>query len=308
VFDPEKGHSNNVAYSKRLEQQLVQVVRSALSGMKPAQLAVGSGASPVGANRRQVVQDEQTGNPKVILGRNPSAAVDHEVQVQKLTYIEGNELAAILFAYDTHSTSLGPRNYVISGDVHGLAEQFLENYLGAGVVAAGFAGTSGNIDPWYRILPDFKTTNGWIPETILLGTLLGEEVAHVLEESAKPASIGSIQSSFKTVQLPAKPKSSDGTNGGASKVPFNITVGCIGEIAFVGLGGEVFNEIGQMIKANSPFKFTFIVTHCNGAAGYLPTEPSYAAGGYEVQSSPFAAGAAEKVAETALEMLSGLKH
>jgi hypothetical protein len=306
IFDPEKGHSNNVAYSKVLQGKLVEVVRTALNDLTPVEFGFGLGASPIGANRRQVTQDD-AGKAKIILGRNPAAAIDREVQVLKLWTPE-KALKTVLFAYDTHSTSLGPRNYIISGDVHGLAEQFLEKYFGEPVVAAGFAGTSGDIDPWYRVLPEFKTTNGWIPETVLLGTLLGEEVAHVLEGIDKPTSNAPIRTLLKTIDLPGKPKQETAADADTPAVPFNVTVGCVGDLGFVGLGGEVFNEIGQYIKANSPFRLTFVMTHCNGAAGYLPTRASYSAGGYEVQSSPFGPGAAERVGEQAVAMLRELRR
>jgi hypothetical protein len=304
TFDPQKGHSNNVAYSEQLQLKLVEVVREAVSRLAASQISYGSGASPVGANRRQVTQD-QAGKAKIILGRNPSRAIDREVQVLKISRAESHELAGTLFSFESHSTSLGPRNYIVSGDLHGLAEQFLENYLGAKVVAAGFAGTSGNIDPWYRVLPGFKTTNGWVPETVLMATLLGEEVAHVLEENQTVAPDGPIKTILKTLELSAQPKT-NGTgilDSNLPKVPFNISVGRVGEIAFVGFGGEVFNEIGQQVKAHSPFRYTFVMTHCNGAAGYLPTETSYPEGGYEVQSSPFAAGSAELVEQATEELL-----
>ena len=129
---------------------------------------------------------------------------DREVQVLKLARPGQNQLAGALFAYATHSTSLGPHNYSISGDIHGLAEQFIEKYLGAEVVAPGFAGASGDVDPWFRIKPDFKTTNGWVPEPVLLGTFLGEEVAQVLEGIRGYVTNGAIKSRFETVELPAK--------------------------------------------------------------------------------------------------------
>jgi hypothetical protein len=72
---------------------------------------------------------------------------------------------------------------LISGDVHGLAEQFIERYFDGKLLAPGFAGASGDIDPWYRVLPGFETKNGWIPEPVLLGTLLGEEVVHVFRNT-----------------------------------------------------------------------------------------------------------------------------
>ena len=65
-------------------------------------------------------------------------------------------------------------------------------------------------------------------------------------------------------------------------------------------------EIGMAIKEASPFEHTFVITHCNGAAGYLPTRDAYIEGGYEVRSSPFAPSAAEKVVKKAVEMLHNL--
>jgi Neutral/alkaline non-lysosomal ceramidase, N-terminal len=306
TFDTVRGHSNNVAYSQTLERKLITVVRTALAGLKPAQVGFGFGASPVGANRREVTRDEN-GQPKIVLGRNTEAPIDRQVQVLKVSRPEGDELAAVLFDFASHSTSLGPRNYIISGDVHGLAEQFVERYLGHGVLAPGFAGASGDIDPWYRVLPGFKTDHGWTPETVLLGTLLGEEVAHVLEGIHKTAVDSPVRTLFKTVQLPGKPSTQAGASDETPTVPLNITVGRIGEIAFVGLGAEVFNEIGRTIKAASPFPCTIVITHCNGTAGYLPTRPSYAAGGYEVQSSRFAPGAAEMIPPHVAAMLEELR-
>jgi neutral ceramidase len=302
TLDSDKGHSNNVSYTRTLQSQLVQVAREALARAVPIVVQAGSGSSPVGANRRQVARDE-FGNPRIVLGRNPAILTDREVQVLKISHAEGGEFAAVLWAYNTHSTSLGPRNYLVSGDVHGLAMQFLERYLGSGTVAPGFAGASGNIDPWYRVLPDFRTTNGWIPEPVLQGTLLGEEVARVLEGIPKLDLAGAVNTAWKTLELPGKLAGESLVTNNCPPTPLNLAVARIGQVAFVGLGGEVFNEIGQAIKAASPFPYTIVITHCNGAAGYLPTRPAYLEGGYEVRSSRFGPDAAEQVIKEAVRML-----
>jgi hypothetical protein len=302
TLNPEKGHSNNVQYTKWLQGKLVEVARSALDRLAPVQLGVGSGSSPVGANRREVVRDN-AGQTKIVLGRNPSLLTDREVQVLRISRTGRDDPASVLFAYSTHSTSLGPGNYLISGDVHGLAEQFLEKYLGAGAVAPGFAGASGNIDPWYRVLPGFNTTNGWIPEPVLLGTMLGEEVAQVLGKIQKSSTNDPIKTAIKTLQLPGKKNADKLTDASEATASFVMTAACVGDIAFVGLGGEVFNEIGKAIKDASPFAHTFVFTHCNGAAGYVPTSSSYSEGGYEVQSSPFGPGADDQLVNEAKRML-----
>lgn len=55
----------------------------------------------------------------------------------------------------------------------------------------------------------------------------------------------------------------------------------LGELAMVGLGGEVFTEIGLRIKRNKIFKHTIIAELVNGCAGYLPTKKAFKEGGYE---------------------------
>ncbi len=66
---------------------------------------------------------------------------------------------------------------------------------------------------------------------------------------------------------------------------------------------EVLTEIGMAIKAGSPCKHTFVITHCNGSAGYLPPEHLYVEGGYEITSSAFAPQAAEMAVKQAVKML-----
>ena len=225
------------------------------------------------------------------------------MQVLRVSRVDNSDLAAVVFAYATHSTAMGPHNYLVSGDVHGLAAQFLEKYLEGGVVAPAFAGASGNIDPWVRVLPKFHTERGWVPEAVLMGTMLGEEVVQVLGGMKRLGPDGPIKTAFKTLVLPGKQRAKIDAATGGETPEFNLTVGRLGDVAVVGLGGEAFNEIGMAIKRASPFPHTLIITHCNGAAGYLPTKEAYPQGGYEVESSSFGPEAAEEVVKEAVRLL-----
>jgi len=222
--------------------------------------------------------------------------------VLKLAKPDGTAVAS-LFDYATHATCLGGRNLTISGDVLGLAEQFVEKILGNEIIAPAFAGASGNIDPWFRVLDGFNNEPGWIPEPVLLGTMLGEQVIHVYRDIDNLSTGGDIRTSFVNIELPGKERGKTEVKKDCPPTPYNITVGRIGDIGFVGLGGEVLTEIGMSIKAASPFKHTFVITHCNGAAGYLPPEHLYVEGGYEISSSPFSPKAAEIVVKQAVKML-----
>ncbi len=306
TFATENEPPSNVAYTKELQKKLADVARTAFERLAAVRLGVGTGYSPVGANRRETIRDN-AGRTKIVLGRNPTARTDREVQVLKLVDADRGALRGVVFAYATHSTSLGPRNYLVSGDIHGLAAQFLERYLGEGVVTTAFAGASGNIDPWYRVLPGFNTTNGWIPEPVLLGTLLGEEVAHVLPTIQTFSTDSPIRTAMKTIDVPGKPGDDAPSTAAGQPAHFILTVASLGDLALVGLGGEVFDQIGEAIKAASPFPHTFILTHCNAAGGYLPTRDSYPEEGYEVRSSPFGPGADERVIEETTRMLRELR-
>ena len=292
---------HNTRYTKELNQKLLTVIDEAFSNLQPVHTAVGVGYSPVGSNRREMRADGS-----IILGRNPYGPTDKEVLVMKVADEEGTPVAA-LFDYATHATSLGPANMLISGDVLGISAQFVEKILGEDVVTPVFAGASGNIDPWYRILPSFNTEPGWIPEPVLLGTLLGEEVVHVFRNTKEVKPGGKISTMFTTLECPAK-KSDKPDAPQNTTVPVNITVSRIGDdVAFVGFNVEMLTEIGMAIKEGSPYKHTFIITHCNGSSGYLVPAELYKEGGYEVTASRFEIGSSDLVVKKTLRMLYDLK-
>jgi hypothetical protein len=88
----------------------------------------------------------------------------------------------------------------------------------------------------------------------------------------------------------------------------------LSDVAIVGVAGELFVEIQLAIKRASPFAATLVAAYSNGCIGYLPVADAYPDGGYEVDHSykgyrlpaAIAPGAAEKVAETAIELLRDL--
>jgi len=91
----------------------------------------------------------------------------------------------------------------------------------------------------------------------------------------------------------------------------------IGEVAIVGLPGEIFNEFGIRIKENSPFKNTLVVGLANGDYDYFPTEISFSQGpegfkpmitGYETTpgTTSYEKGSGEKLAASAVSQLKKL--
>ncbi|MCK9412605.1 MAG: neutral/alkaline non-lysosomal ceramidase N-terminal domain-containing protein [Prolixibacteraceae bacterium] len=96
-----------------------------------------------------------------------------------------------------------------------------------------------------------------------------------------------------------------------------VMVTLIGDIAFVGLPGEIFAEFGMEIKAKSPFKNTIITGLTNDERNYFPTAISFTQGpkgftpmitGYETTpgSTLYEIGAGEKLTESAINQLNSL--
>ena len=65
----------------------------------------------------------------------------------------------------------------------------------------------------------------------------------------------------------------------------------------------LFKSLKPAIKSASPFKYTFVITHCNGASGYLVPAELYKEGGFELRVCPFGIEATDIVVKKALRML-----
>ena len=81
----------------------------------------------------------------------------------------------------------------------------------------------------------------------------------------------------------------------------------IGDIAFIGIPGEPFTDIGVKIKENNDWLMILPCALTNGAEGYFPTEAAYNEGGYEARTSPYKSCVADRIITGAREMLMELK-
>ena len=86
-----------------------------------------------------------------------------------------------------------------------------------------------------------------------------------------------------------------------------ITVVTVGDLAIVGIPGELFVELGLALKANPHFQHTFVAGYCNDLIGYIPTRAAYPEGGYEVDTARIAAGIGEMIVDAALSALASMR-
>jgi hypothetical protein len=76
------------------------------------------------------------------------------------------------------------------------------------------------------------------------------------------------------------------------------------DLAWVGMPGDAFVELGLAVKQNSPFRQTVVSEQSgSGAISYVPNRKAFPEGAYEVISARFAAGGGEILSEAAIKLL-----
>ncbi|MDO4489436.1 MAG: hypothetical protein Q4B67_10180 [Eubacteriales bacterium] len=88
---------------------------------------------------------------------------------------------------------------------------------------------------------------------------------------------------------------------------FPLTGVAIGPVAFLGIPGEPFTEVGRQIKTADGWKLVCPTINTNGKEGYFPTKDAFDEGGYEARSSRFKSGVAEKIIEEGKALLDELR-
>ncbi|MBE7032740.1 MAG: hypothetical protein E7406_00745 [Ruminococcaceae bacterium] len=81
------------------------------------------------------------------------------------------------------------------------------------------------------------------------------------------------------------------------EIQLDITGVRIGDVAFVGIPGEPFTEIGVEIKKADGYKMIMPCGLTNDYAGYFPVKEAFDEGGYEARTSKYKGDVAEKIIE-----------
>ncbi len=320
------------AYSRELPEKLAECVRLAAARMQPARLSAGRGRQEdLAFNRRFLMKDGSVGwnpgkgNPNAV---RPIGPTDPEVPVVLLESPDGKPLAGCV-NFALHLDTVGGTHY--SADYPFTLSRLLQESLGDGFFTLFTIGCAGNLNHidirWAR--PQKGNT-----EAARIGTLLAAEVLRAWKK-AEPLEAAVLKAARSTVSLPlaeirpeelawarqVTPKF--GKPGAAPFLdlvrafriteiddrrgrPVDAEVQAIAlgpDIAWLGLPGEIFTELGLAIKAASPFRFTLISELTNDSIGYVPNRKAYEEGAYEVVSSRLAPGAGEMLADAAVRLL-----
>jgi neutral ceramidase len=272
-------HPVDTAYSNFIEKAIIDGITEARAKLVPAKLAKGWGYAQANINRRGIDV-----NGKASLGLNPDGPVDRRIGLIRLEKADGTPMALIT-NYPIHGTVLGPQFKQVSGDAPGIVSQYVEQKIGVPVLFVN--GAAGNLAPIYSVYPDPKA--GHLGE---FRVLLGDRILETNEKLISSTDSIKIKSGIITADIRAK----DSLNiteelkkyatTSRNKTMIHLPVRFLklsDDLVIWAAPIELFCEVSNEIREQSPFPFTFYFGYTNGWFGYMPTEAAWKNGGYEVE-------------------------
>ena len=295
-------------YLAKLEQIVLQAVRN-IGPFRECDASFYSGLCDENRNRRYSSGDNHASftphRREFVELRNGFA--DKELGVVWFTdretkqpvYVIGNYAAHPLAG---HSPGIGGRR--ISADFPGAFRDYVTANTGAETMFV--SGAAGDMVPIEDELGD-EAARG-------MGIRLGKEaIGGMVESSRNPARYAlkeaQLGHSVSTFTVPLRktycniPKKLPAPYLGKEEVTLELQAISIGDVAFVGVPGELCAELGQEIKWHSPFRRTFIAYCSTAYFSYMGPANFLVAGGYEGNSQRFGARGGLTLLNTAVDML-----
>jgi neutral ceramidase len=319
-------------YRKDLPRKIADSVRSANAKLAPAKVSFGKGKEDsISFNRRFFMKDGTVGwNPGKLNSNiaKPAGPIDPEVAVVLFESEAGKPLATYV-NFAMHLDTTGGAD--ASADYPYTLSNLLSKVKGEDMLTVFTIGAAGNIN---HIDVKSATPQKGYEEAARLGTVLAGEVLKTYTR-LRPMLSNSLQASSRTVPLePAHLEPGDEERAHAiaarldrgEKATFLETVSSFkvldttaragkpldaevqvitlgDQLAWVALPGEIFTELGTAIKQASPFPLTIVTELAHGPVTYIPDEPAFSQGNYEVVSSRAAKGSGEKLVASAIGLL-----
>lgn len=276
-----------IAYTRRLQDQLVELVERALAAMRPARFSWATGRTNVPTSRRLPKQEG------VVMAPNPNAPVDDAVPVLRVDSPEGTPLA-VVFGCSCHAVAVGAQN-VLSADYPGYARAVVEARHPS-ATALFLAGCGGDANPEPR---------GTIESARKHGEALGREVCRVLDGPLAPVA-GPLHVAYAQVDLPLQQLSREQIKGCLDRPNFQawqarhmlevldaggslpthykapLAVWRFGKnLTLAALPGEPIAEYATLLRQAVGADGLWIAGYNNDCFGYLPTARVVKEGGHE---------------------------
>ncbi|MBS7649027.1 MAG: neutral/alkaline non-lysosomal ceramidase N-terminal domain-containing protein [Candidatus Bathyarchaeia archaeon] len=249
--------------------------------------------------------------------KTTTGRVDEELIAVRFENDKG-QLISALVNYTCHAVVLGANNFMISGDYPGYVSRTVENTEGG--VCLFLNGAFGDINPLTsKTIIDkvYDRTTGRFEDAVRMGRAIGGEALKILNSTVcreeLPMSLASRRIKLKLKSIPSvsdediialatKLKAASGRD--AEDIKFKLLSSRfynlirtqfpshiaeveiqgfrIGDFLAILLPGEIFVDLGLMIKSYSQADVTMVIGCANELLGYVPTEDAFDEGGYEV--------------------------
>ncbi|MGI8602996.1 MAG: neutral/alkaline non-lysosomal ceramidase N-terminal domain-containing protein [Verrucomicrobiales bacterium] len=324
-------------FSAKLPGRIAQSVVHAAAKLVEARLFAGMGReTQLSFNRRFYMKDGTVAwnpgknNPAIM---RPAGPIDADVGVLLINNAAATSLAAYV-NFAMHPDTTGGNKF--SADYPGALARQLAGYRGPELVTLFANGCSGNLN---HVDVTWADPQKGPREAHRIGTILAASVMQTCKK-LRPVPDGPlrVRSEMVALDLPVIDESEvaaarevvarKGTSQPPAFVeqvrayraldvaarngkPHQVEVQIIAlgpDLAWVGLPGEIFVELGLAIKEGSRFEHTMIAELANGSIGYIPNHKAYAEGAYEVISARCADGSGERLVDTAVRLLRELQR
>lgn len=330
------GGTPNAEYLRRMEEGMVAAVTQASAALDDpkadvdAELLLGwSQEATIGRNSRLLLKDGEIGwygyeEQDVV---RPTGPYDPDVPVLAFKRSDG-AFAGIIFNHTVHNIGALQPN-IFSPAFSGLARQEIEQRHGAVTLyLPGAFGSTHNI-----------TYNGsGVPSPELVYRLVAAVEEGLQQASPRPSAPLQVMRKPFTYRLRefdeataaedvrrysdryltdhsesnqrmfAQMREQMAAVQGQERVT-TLTAMRMGEVAIVGIPGEMYARLGLDLRRRSPFRHTIVVGLANEEIGYIPDLKAYADGGYQTWVGwhcRVAPGTGEAMVEKALRMLEEL--
>ncbi|MBS1751962.1 MAG: neutral/alkaline non-lysosomal ceramidase N-terminal domain-containing protein [Bacteroidetes bacterium] len=296
-------HAVDTAYTAFVEQKIIEGIEMAQHNLTEARLGTGWGHANANINRRGI---DVSG--KASLGMNPDGTTDKRIGIIRIDKEDGTPLV-LISNYAIHGTALGSPNLQISADVPGIVSEYVEEKTGVPMLFIN--GAAGNLAPIYSTYPNASSAH-LSQFRVLLGDKILEANRHITNTTNKVR----LFAGKTMIETPRKEnmgwpadldrytrKTADGKNIILLPARF-LKVNQ--DIAIWSLPVELFCEISNDIRDQSPYPYTFYYGYTNGWLGYLPAADEFKHGGYEVETvNPYTPEVEKNVKNAVLSYLQG---
>ena len=300
-------------FVERVPQQIADAVALAVQHLEPAQLGFAVGSVPTEVhNRRHYMRDGSVKmnppatSPEIV---KPAGPTDPALSVLVARATDRRPLG-VLANLSLHY--VGSAGLDISADYFGAFDRALQRCAGASfpaIMSNGCAGDINNInffrprptapDPYFHAerVANVCAGEAWkawntlweedyLDDVPLAGAIEWVDV-HPRRPSAEQVAADTAYLNEHTVEEDPVRWMYCRERLKMQDFPDPVTVPIqairIGDLAFVGLPGEVFVEMGLAIKQRSPFQHTVPISLANDCAGYIATDQALDEGSYETE-------------------------